>query len=373
LYERNPEGEPSRLFTIITHTWFRGGLSIPTHDLTLIFHGADVFDYGDAARLISLLHPRLSLVAGVMARTAAEESGLLVTYDGRRPSEILAEYPLDQVVLIHRAKTNASAHRFGSLIHSHLKDRGLILIDPGTCQILSWEPGDPSLSTWLSEITGYPVVSGNYHETSPPDTRVIGGCLPGEPVFVNGIIIGYATGEEAIISLQNGTIQAVSGIDLKDHGVEKLVRFGCPDVSKAWCKSGNIRISRPKKGTRNVQKGHVVVIDHAAMSCFRAFNPEICGLVTIGDDTTSICGHIGCFRGIPVLGITDGDIDGIVPEGYAPGSVVLQAVRERDDDLGIEIAGKVPNEPVDWDTWVEEIIQELGDRVRVVHREPHDK
>jgi hypothetical protein len=104
LYERNPEGEPSRLFTIIPHNWFQGGLSIPTHDLTLIFHGADVFDYGDAARLISLLHPRLSLVAGVMARTAAEESGLLVTYDGRRPSEILAEYPLDQVVLIHRAK-----------------------------------------------------------------------------------------------------------------------------------------------------------------------------------------------------------------------------------------------------------------------------
>jgi len=304
-----------------------------------------------------------------MARTAAEESGLPVIYDGRRPSEILSEYQSDQAVLIHRAKTNASAHRFGSLIHSHLKDRGLILIDPGTCQIVTWGVVDPSLSTWLSEITGYPVVSGNYHESSPPDTRVIGGCLPGEPVFVNGIIIGYATGEEAVISLQDGTIQAVSGIELKDHGVEKLIRFGCPDISKAWCKSGNIRISRPKKGSRNVQEGHVVVIDHSAMACFGAFDPDICGLVTIGDDTTSICGHIGCSRGIPVLGITDGDIDGIVPEGYAPGSVILQAVRERDDELGIEIAEKVPIEPVVWDIWVEKIIKELGDRVKVMHRE----
>lgn len=116
------------------------------------------------------------------------------------------------------------------LIHSHLKDRGLILIDPGTCQIVTWGVVDPSLSTWLSEITGYPFVSGNYHAANPPDTRVIGGCLPGEPVFVNGIIIGYATGEEAVISLQDGTIQAVSGIELKDHGVETLIRFGCPDV-----------------------------------------------------------------------------------------------------------------------------------------------
>ncbi|HOL41183.1 MAG TPA: DUF2117 domain-containing protein [Methanospirillum sp.] len=337
--------------------------------LTLIFHGADVFDYGDASRLISLLHPRLSLVAGVMARTAAEESGLAVIYDGRRPSEILSEYAGDQAVLVHRAKTNASAHRFGSIIHSHLKDKGLILIDPGTCQILTWEPGDPSLSAWLSEITGYPVKSGNHHETYPPDTRVIGGCLPGEPVFVNGIIIGYATGEEAVISLQDGTIKAISGIELKDHGVEKLIRFGYPDISKAWCKSGNIRISRPKKGERQVRKGRIAVIDHTAMACYRSFDPDICGLVTIGDDTTSICGHIGCFRGIPVLGITDGDIDGIVPEGYAPGSVVLQAINERDDDVGIEIAGKVSDEPVVWDEWVEKIIRDLDGRVKVVHRE----
>lgn len=304
-----------------------------------------------------------------MARTAAEESGLPVTYDGRRPSEILAEYPGDKAVLIHRAKTDASAHRFGSLIHSHLKDRGLILIDPGTCQILTWEPVDPSLSAWLSKKTGYTVKSGIHHERYPPDTRVIGGCLPGEPVFVNGIIIGYATSEEAVISFHDGTVQAISGIDLKDHGVEKLIRFGCPDISKAWCKSGNIRISRPMKGDRRIRKGHIVVIDHSAMACFGAFDPDTCGILTIGDDTTSICGHIGCFRGMPILGITDGDIDGIVPEGYAPGSVVLQAAWERDDELGIEIAGMVPDEPVVWDKWVEKIIQELGDRVKVVHRE----
>nr|WP_281268011.1 DUF2117 domain-containing protein [Methanospirillum stamsii] len=334
-----------------------------------MFHGADVFDQGDAARLISLICPQLSLVAGIMARTAADESGLLVTYDGRRPSEILAEYPEDNAILVHRAKTDASAHRFGSLIHSHLKDRGLILIDPGTGKILIWGTVDSSLCLWLSEITGYQICSGDSHPDNPPDTRCIGGCLPGEPVFVNGIIIGYATGDEALITIKDGALHAVSGIKLKDHGVEKLMRFGCPDIQKAWCKSGNIRLSQPKKSDRISKTGRIAVIDHSAMACYGAFDPDICGILTIGDDTTSICGHIGCFRGIPILGITDGDIDGIVPEGYAPGSVVLEAVSERDDDLGIEIAGKVPNYPVVFDEWVEKIIEELGSRVRIVHRE----
>jgi hypothetical protein len=324
---------------------------------------------GDAAFLISLFSPRSSFVAGIMARTAAEESGLPVIYDGRRPSEILAEYPDNQAILVHRAKTEVSAHRFGSLIHAHLKDRGLILIEPKTSQILTWEPVSPHLCSWLSEMTGYQVLSGNQHEDHPPNSRVIGGCLPGEPIFVNGIIIGHATDTEAVISLQDGAIRAVSGIELKEHGIEKLVRFGCPDLKSAWCKSGNIRMSRPKKGVRQIKKGRIAVIDHAAMACYGSFDPDICGLVTIGDDTTSICGHIGCYRGMPILGITDGDIDGIVPEGYAPGSIVLQATRERDDELGIEVADKVPDYPVIWKEWTERIIEELGDRIRVVHRE----
>lgn len=337
--------------------------------ITLVFHGAEVFDSGDAACLITLLKPGISLVAGIMARAAADESGLPVRYDGRRPSEILAEYPSDQAVLVHRAKNGISSHRFGSLIVSRLGDRGLVMIEPGAGKILIWGRTDDRFVEWLSEMTGYPVLPGNSHEVQSPDVRVIGGCHPGEPVFVNGIIIGHATDEKAIITIRDGSLQAVSGILLKDHGVEKLVRFGIPDIRTAWCKSGTVRISPPKPGNRSVKKGRVEVIDHTAMACYAHFAPDICGLLTIGDDTTSICGHIGCFRGIPVLGITDGDIDGIVSEGYAPGSVVLEAVRERDDDLGIEIAGMVPGDPVVWDDWVEQIVRELGSRVKVVHRE----
>ena len=79
-----------------------------------------------------------------------------------------------------------------------------------------------------------------------------------------------------------------------------------------------------------------------------------------------MCGHICAHRGIPVLGIVDGDQDAIVPSAFAPGSVVVEVLRERDDDVGREIAKKVPDVQVVWDEWVQEMLIYLNKRVRVV-------
>jgi hypothetical protein len=90
-----------------------------------------------------------------------------------------------------------------------------------------------------------------------------------------------------------------------------------------------------------------------------------CGVLAIGDDTTAVCGHICTHYGIPVLGIIDNDRDTIVPAAFAPGSLVLDTLYERDDDLGKEITGHVPEEPVIWAEWVEEILTYLNGRVRI--------
>jgi len=45
-------------------------------DAVMVVHGAEIFDRGDAAQLFSLLRPRRLIVAGIMARVAAVESGL---------------------------------------------------------------------------------------------------------------------------------------------------------------------------------------------------------------------------------------------------------------------------------------------------------
>ena len=93
---------------------------------------------------------------------------------------------------------------------------------------------------------------------------------------------------------------------------------------------------------------------------------DCCGVLAIGDDTTAVSGHICAHRGIPVLGIVDGDRDTIVPSAFAPGSVVVEVLRERDDDVGREIAQKVPDVQVVWDEWVQEMLTYLNKRVRVV-------
>ena len=93
---------------------------------------------------------------------------------------------------------------------------------------------------------------------------------------------------------------------------------------------------------------------------------DCCGVLAIGDDTTGVCGHILAHRGIPVLGIVDGDRDVIVPPAFAARSVVAEVLGERDDDVGREIAKKVPEIQVIWDEWVEEMLAYLEGRVHVV-------
>jgi hypothetical protein len=110
----------------------------------------------------------------------------------------------------------------------------------------------------------------------------------------------------------------------------------------------------------------VVVIDHCGHEIYQRVLHDCCGVLAIGDDTTAVCGHICAHRGIPVLGIVDGDRDTIVTESFAPGSVVVMTEGERDDDIGAEVASLAHNIPVVWDEWVDQVLRVLEPRVRVV-------
>ena len=47
-------------------------------------------------------------------------------------------------------------------------------------------------------------------------------------------------------------------------------------------------------------------------------------------------------------------------------TVVVEVLKERDDEVGKEIAGKVTDIQVDWSEWVQEILTYLDKRVHVV-------
>jgi len=334
--------------------------------LTCIFHGPFVFDEGDAARIYHALLPEQCIVAGVMGRTAAAASGLPLTCADAPPSAVINRMA-GLCVLVNRGKTPASGRRFGEIVASRISG-GLIHIESSDQTVYLWNNADHGIAEEICNRIGYRLVMLNSSREDEPEVRRICGCIPGEPVMVEGITIGYATAEEAVISCKEGFLMPISGIRLKLHGIEKLQAAGCPPLDRAWCKSGWIRTAAPENTRRFAPPcGRVQIIDHAGISIYRLITPDTCGILSIGDDTTAVCGHIGAVLGIPVFGITDGDGDEIIPQAYAPGSVIVAAISGTDDQLGPEIAALLPEgDQICWDDLVASLLKRSSDSIRVV-------
>ena len=336
-----------------------------TANSVMVVHGPEIFDSGEVAWLLATLRPARTIVAGVMARTAAEESQLPVEFSGKPPSDVIRATS-GAVFLVNRGKTADSGRIFGEIIASRLGNRGFVHVESSSRTIFCWNGGDVALAATLSRLTGYGVEMVTANRSPLPAMREIRGCIPGEAVYVNGIIIGRATAETVVIRWSGQTIEPVAGLQPKPHGIEKLSRTGQLDLATAWCKSGAIRGAVPKASGCAPEEGRVLVIDHCGHELYARLPDDCCGILAIGDDTTMVCGHICLHRGIPVLGIVDGDQDVIVQSAFARGSVIVEAIGERDDDIGTEIAGRARTHMVRWTEWVDEILAHLQGRVKII-------
>ena len=331
----------------------------------MVVHGPELFDQGDVAWLLDVLSPKRIVVAGVMARTAAEESGLRVEFNAQPPSRVILALD-DPVFLANRGKTAKTGELFGNIVASRLGDNGLVHIECSSRTVYCWNSGDEDLAGLLSRLTGFGKTSLKSTVHRQENVREIRGCIPGEAVYVNGMVIGRATEDVVVLRSRGGMVEPCSGLEPKPHGLEKLSLNQGIDISTAWCKSGPIRTAAPHTNGKAPGSGRVLVIDHCGNEIYARMPEDCCGVLAIGDDTTAVSGHVCAHRGIPVLGIVDGDRDTIVSSAFAPGSVVVETLGERDDDVGTEIAGKVPDVQVVWDAWVQEILAYLNKRVRVV-------
>ncbi|MDD1664358.1 MAG: DUF2117 domain-containing protein, partial [Methanomicrobiales archaeon] len=299
--------------------------------------------------------------------TAAEESGLPVTFDSDVPSSVIRRTG-GKVFLVNRGKTPLSGRIFGEIVASRLPDGSpLIQLECSSQTVYVWNGGgNLEFARILAGETGFSLeeaVSGPKAESA---NREIRGCIPGEAVLVQGIVIGTALAEKVVIQSGVGGIEVVSGLQPKEHGLEKLARLGQIDLSRAWCKSGMVRRALPHKGGAAPATGRILVIDHSAHDLYRSITPDTCGILAIGDDTTAVCGHICAHRGIPVFGVVDGDVDGLLSAGFSPGSVVVEVLEGRDDEVGRELAAIIGEGTVVWKEWVARALAFLGCRCRVI-------
>lgn len=329
---------------------------------SLVLHGPDVIDSGEAARLIAVLRPGRVVVAGVMGRCAAEEHGLLSCWTGERPSAALEADPA--AVLANRGRSPESGRIFGEGIAARLR-RPLVQLECADETVIGWNgAGGAGIARWLgwrleARTAILPAPSGN--------RRVIRGCRPGDAVLVDGLVVGRATADEVVLASDGEGIVAERGCRLKEHGVEKLRRRGPIALPGAWCTAGPLRASPPAARPRERRVGRVLVLDHDAVALYHRLADDLCGLLAIGDDTTGAALHLGTHLGLPVLGITDGDGDGLVAACRgAPGSLVLRAIDGRDDDLGRELAAYCDGRTVEWEAFVADALRLLEGRAGVV-------
>lgn len=352
----------------------------------IILHGPEIVDVGSARKIIDIFkheHDVIARLGGTMGRTAVLDADLENVIDisqGLTPSEtILAmKEDIDLAILLNHGKTLETGRYFGWIIASRIDNsvpfvhierpdhkgriiyyhqpakrcaefvRNLLVKYDGSYD-LPVEPGRPAPSYVRNE--------------GDCITRRIGGAFAGENIRLEGVVIGEVIKPEIEIMCRDGRIVELKGIKVKSHGLEKLENRRI-DLFTAKVKTGGIRRTktRPRIGAIGSGKSNnkIAMIDHAAESTFELVKDA--GLViTVGDDTTTIAADILTRLGIPVIGIIDGDIDGVLENTVVPeGSVIIRVRPGFDDVIGRQVSqelmGGKQHFMHDWDELIARIL-----------------
>lgn len=305
-----------------------------------------------AKKILDILEQKGEVIAklgGTMGRTAVIDASLENRIDiseSLKPSESIArlEEICDVIYLLNHGKSEETGHAFGRIVLSHVKiTKPLVQIErPTDGTIIPWTPNSKSYAEDIANILGMEVVEPppiykNIRKKNGRIYRKVSGVYPQENILVNGVVIGTSNSSEVEIVSENNKIIDLIGGTIKKHGIEKLERLGPIDLESALIKTGAIRRSsfKPRIGTKykllnNIKK--IVIIDHSAEKSFEiAQNADIA--VTVGDDTTAIAGSILYRLGIPIIGITDGDIDGIISKIHIPPKSMIIKLKSGNDDI----------------------------------------
>lgn len=316
-------------------------------EIGVVIHGPEVIDSGRALTILEYLkrfgRPR-ACVGGTMGAVAVLDAGLENVIDISRKEKVSdalmrLEPDVDALVLLNLAKTRESGRAFGTKVLERLPR-------PPKCPLVQIDgefviPLNQQAEELAKRIAGdlELTIEKPNEPKKMKDCRIVEGVLPGENIWINGKVIGRAVTDKVVIRKdKNGKI-TFEGIEIKHHGLEKLGNF---DINTCIIRSGTVRRTSPPPRMIQQNGGNkVLFIDHDAEHSFN-ISHDLKGAVTVGDDTTRIAGTLFFRLGVPVVGITDGDEDGICSEKMlAPGSLILITKAGTDDIVGREVKEKI--------------------------------
>jgi hypothetical protein len=334
--------------------------SKPAVKIGVVVHGPEVIDSGLVLKALNYLE-KFGMVdavlGGTMGRLAVIDAGLepiIRISPRRRPSQSIGYLQPDSdiIVLLNQAKTRETGLAFGTKVAAHAgASRPIIHIDCGgrfiavfygtgeaeeiaetAAKDLGLDRLNPSL--FEEKETG----SDNIAHDGDTIKRRLTGVQPGELISINGVVVAKATQGPVEILAKKGRITEIRGAKPKPHGLEKLPTV---DLEDAIIRSGNIRRTGARPGVLECKGNGAALIDHSAEDAFEVAEGT-CIIVTLGDDTTAIAGDILSRMGIPVIGIVDGDLDGLSQGTVMPeGSVIVRVEPGYDDVVGRQIKKEV--------------------------------
>lgn len=355
----------------------------------VVVHGPQIVDSGYAAKLIDFLKKYGEVRArlgGTMGRTAVYDAHLEDVIDiseKRLPSEsvdLFADEGVDIVVLMNYGKSRITGHGFGYKVfqRSEKKPPVVQIERPGEPDgsVVAWkreaEPFAEKLASELElemvdpEEVCREIFHGEPCGEQKPDRREyrrLVGVSENENIFVNGIVVGVSTSDDVTLVAEDGVITEIIGGNIKEHGVEKLGRVNLKDavVKTGLLRRSEVRPRKVKVRENNKKKYRVSFLNHAAEDIYTLHDSDL--VVTVGDDTTLVAADILYRFDVPIIGITDGDIDRVVKKGFkCADSIIIEFEGGWDDIVGERIhrelfRGKDTIETNDLETFKRDLLQ----------------
>ncbi len=305
----------------------------PTSVVGVLVHGPEVIDTGLAEKVLTILRNTGAVVdariGGTMGRIAVLDAGLdnlIMTEKPMLPSEVLDEFGrknVDLVILLNDSKSLEAGISLGMRIIENAKLIRLLRIPviqiEGTGEkkgaIIPWSGNSQPLVQKLAdslrlEVKSPSVITRRVEKKGDKMYRTLMGVRPGEKILVNGYVVGESVSDDVILVTRNGILNEIIGGKLYARGVRKIGRI---DLRKAVVKTlRTLRRTSPKETRfrRVKRKAEMILIERAEVVLDTATRASL--VITIGDDTTMIASEILSRFGVPVLGVVDGDADGIL-------------------------------------------------------------
>ena len=330
----------------------------------VVVHGPNIIDSGWAIKLINLLSSYGEVVArlgGTMGRTAVIDESLEDIIDISKklvPSDSLKLFNnlnVDIIFLINYGKSSVTGQVFGYKVYNHYLSKianntiPLIQIErPGEDDgsIISWNGDNTDLISQLSQkldlniVTPEEIYNNHFKQDKIANNktqRIVHGVSPNENIMVNSVVIGKSSLDKVTLIAKDGYITEIIGGVIKQHGVEKL---GQVDLESAIIKTGLLRKSKVKprvlENVKSKDTFKIAFLDHAGEDVYQFMDADL--VVTVGDDTTLIASDILYRFNIPIIGITDGDLDKVVENGFkAKNSIIFEFESGFDDIVGRKI------------------------------------